>query len=585
MTVDDILEARDLSEPRMSPDGQSVALVISDAEGSYVHLISLADGSMRRVSDEPVRGGRGLGGGCFDWLPDSTGLVVVTKSNGLQLMSLKGELRPVLALDGRSISGPAVSPDGGSVVVVVDQTEIMVVNLASGSAHRVDDGSFEFVLDPAWSQGAPVWQAWNTPNMPWDHSVVMSTNGVVSDNNCQHQQPRTNAEGNQLAWLDDSSGWLNVVTQAGLRANEAFEHGTPTWGDGQRSWCFNSDGSHIAFVRNEDGFGRLCTLEMSTGTIREHAKAVHGQLSWVGNTLVALRTGGKTPTQVVAYDTTQIDDSSWPRRTLLIGARFDWTDHPALVEPQLLRVQSRDGIQLHARLYSATSSPERRSNSRLLCMIHGGPTDQWQVTFMPRVTYWIDRGYDVLVPDHRGSTGHGRGFTQAMRGGWGDVDVNDVIDILESLGRPRAATAIMGGSAGGLTALGVAMRRPDLVGCVRVVYPVCDIAALDATTHRFEAHYNRTLMGDIEETARKSKGRSPIHHADKLAHVPLLIFHGTSDPVVDIAQSRQLTQAITAAGGNVELIEFEGEGHGFRAVENNRREYEVTEAFLNSHMS
>ena len=120
---------------------------------------------------------------------------------------------------------------------------------------------------------------------------------------------------------------------------------------------------------------------------------------------------------------------------------------------------------------------------------------------------------------------------------------------------------------------------------MRVVYPVCDIAALDATTHRFEAHYNRTLMGDVEETARKSQERSPIHHADKLVQVPLLIFHGTTDPVIDIAQSRQLAQAITAVGGNVELIEFEGEGHGFRTVANNRREYEVTEAFLNRYLS
>lgn len=118
-----------------------------------------------------------------------------------------------------------------------------------------------------------------------------------------------------------------------------------------------------------------------------------------------------------------------------------------------------------------------------------------------------------------------------------------------------------------------------------VVYPVCDIAALDATTHRFEAHYNRTLMGDVDETVRKSKERSPIHHADKLAQVPLLIFHGTNDPVVDISQSRQLTAAINAIGGTVELIEFDGEGHGFRSPDNNRREYEVTEVFLNRHMS
>jgi hypothetical protein len=91
--------------------------------------------------------------------------------------------------------------------------------------------------------------------MPWDESVVMSANGVLAQHpNRQHQQPQTDTTGQHLAWLDDSSGWLNVATQSGTRANEPFEHGSPTWGDGQRSWCFNSDGSHIAFVRNEDGF-------------------------------------------------------------------------------------------------------------------------------------------------------------------------------------------------------------------------------------------------------------------------------------------------------------------------------------------
>jgi dipeptidyl aminopeptidase/acylaminoacyl peptidase len=555
---------------------------MSDAQGSFVHLISLADGSLRRLSDEAVRAGRGLGGGCLDWLPDSSGLVVVTKTNGLQQVSLGGEMQSLWSLEGRTVGSPAVSPDGTSVAVVVDQAEVWTIDLVTKQTTRVDDGSYEFVLDPVWFQGSPVWQAWNPPNMAWDHSVIMSTNGVIAQHpNRQHQQPQTDATGQNLAWLDDSSGWLNAATHSGTRARETFEHGSPTWGDRQRSWCFNSDGSRIAFVRNEGGFGRLCTLDIASGTIREHAKAIHGQLSWVGDTLVAIRTGGKTPPQVVAYDTTlNDDDHSWPRRTLLIGPTTNWADHPALVEPQLLQVASRDGDTLHARLYSAP-----QSNSRLLCMIHGGPTDQWQVTFMPRVTYWIDRGYDVLIPDHRGSTGHGREFTQAMHGRWGDLDVDDVIDILESLSRPRERTAIMGGSAGGLTALGVAIRRPDLAGCVRVAYPVCDIAALDATTHRFEAHYNRTLMGDVDETIKKSRERSPIHHADKLANVPLLIFHGTVDPVVDIAQSRQLAQAITAAGGNVELIEFDGEGHGFRATENNRREYVVTEAFLNRHMS
>ena len=175
MTLDDILEARDLSEPRLSPDGASAAVVVSDAQGSYVHLILLADGSMRRLSDEPVRAGRGLGGGCLCWLPDSSALVVVTKSNGLQHMSLEGQTQWLLSIEGRTVGSPAVSPDGTSVAVVVDQAEVWTIDLVTKQTTRVDDGSYEFVLDPVWFQGLPVWQAWNPPNMPWDESAVSYT--------------------------------------------------------------------------------------------------------------------------------------------------------------------------------------------------------------------------------------------------------------------------------------------------------------------------------------------------------------------------------------------------------------------------
>jgi len=149
----------------------------------------------------------------------------------------------------------------------------------------------------------------------------------------------------------------------------------------------------VAFVRNENGFGRLCTFDLDTGEIVDRAKAVHGQLSWVGDTLVALRTGGKTPTQIVVYDTSDSSaDGAWPRRTLAIGSNVDWSDHPALVEPTLLEVPAADGTVLHARLYSSASSPRSTGDVRLLCWVHGGPTDQWQGTFMPRLNYWIDRG-------------------------------------------------------------------------------------------------------------------------------------------------------------------------------------------------
>ena len=61
--------------------------------------------------------------------------------------------------------------------------------------------------------------------------------------------------------------------------------------------------------------------------------------------------------------------------------------------------------------------------------------------------------------------------------------------------------------------------------------------------------------------------------------------HGTVDPVVSIEQSREFVEVVRAAGGNVEFVEFEGEGHGFRQVDSKVREYEITERFLNTHLS
>jgi dipeptidyl aminopeptidase/acylaminoacyl peptidase len=321
---------------------------------------------------------------------------------------------------------------------------------------------------------------------------------------------------------------------------------------------------------------------------------MHGQLSWAADTLVALRTGAKTPPCIVVYDTSDSpdlgDDPSvdpsehrpWPRHDLVVGSSAIGKDHPSLVEPQLVTVQSDDGVQLFGRLYvSATSQ------GRLLCWIHGGPTDQWTVSFLPRFVYWLDRGYDILVPDHRGSTGHGRAYTQALRGQWGDVDVKDVHSLVQRVVQERNQTplALMGSSAGGMTALAFLARYPNLAAAAVVAYPVSDMAALDDVTHRFEAHYNRTLLGSPAETQRLSSLRSPRHHVAAIASTPLLIFHGTDDPVVPIAQSEELVAGLRSCGADVEYVVFEGEGHGFRDVDHKIYEYVRTEDFLRRHLA
>ncbi len=247
--------------------------------------------------------------------------------------------------------------------------------------------------------------------MPWDVSQIVTVRMDAPHAGPERwglpdtsvQQPRWCAHGS-LACVHDASGWMNVQIDGEPVISEQFEHAGPTWGMGQRSYAVSPDARFVAFNRNEYGFGRLCVVERSSGEVRDVARGVHGQLSWRGDTLVALRTGARIPTQVVAYDT-----GSWERTVLAVGPSVGW-DHVELPEPELVSVVSTSAataatadtdIEVYARRFVA-------GEGRMVCWVHGGPTDQWQVDFRPRIAYWWSRGWDVLVVDPRGTTGHGR---------------------------------------------------------------------------------------------------------------------------------------------------------------------------------
>ncbi len=115
-------------------------------------------------------------------------------------------------------------------------------------------------------------------------------------------QPRAMPDGSIITVRDDT-GWLNVWVGDRPLVDEPFEHAGPSWGMGQRSYAVSPDGGRVAFTRNERGFGRLCVADVRTGDVTEIARGVHGQLTWVGDRLAAIRSGARTPTQIVVYDT------------------------------------------------------------------------------------------------------------------------------------------------------------------------------------------------------------------------------------------------------------------------------------------
>lgn len=486
------------------------------------------------------------------------------------------------------------------MVFVVDQSEVWSVSVVDGASSRLDDAAADFCFDPcvATDSARVAWIEWDIPDMAWDAARVAVRavdGGAIERRRPAHsvQQARWMPDGSLLSIRDDH-GWLNVWSDDSPLIDDQVEHAGPTWGHGQCSYAASPDGERVVFTRNERGFGRLCLFDRAHASVVELGRGVHAQVSWAGHLVAALRSGACTPPEVVVYDLSVEPPS---RSTIAVGPAFPW-DRESLVEPELLEVPTPDGGVVPCRWYPAAHVDTRAhvdigehgATPRTLCWIHGGPTDQWQVSFMPRLEYYRSRGWDIVVPDHRGSTGHGREFQQALNGRWGELDVDDVAAVLGFVyetGRGTAArTALMGGSAGGFTVLGVIAHHPGLVCAAAVSYPVADLADLEQRSHRFERHSVWRLVakpGESAEGERLLRDRSPIHLAAQIS-VPVLLAHGSDDPVVPVSQSTMLVERITAAGGRADLVVYADEGHGFRAPEHQIDDYRRTEAFLELHV-
>lgn len=587
-----IRAGRDLTEPRVSPDGQWVAFVQRAGSTASINRVALTGDLIERqltFGPSPAPG-RGLGGGCFTWV-ERTGSrtsIIYTATDG-ELWQQVGTTLTRLTQHDRTVRAPVVADQSAFasdvaghrvVAYVVDEAEVWVVDLDTSEHRRVDDGRYEFCFDPAVSpdERTVSWQAWSPPDMAWDaavridHDLIDGTTNEWSLADGAFQQPRFTPGGEPIH-VHDGSGWLNVYIGEQPVMAESMDHAGPTWGMGNRSFAVDPTGERVAFVRNEAGHGALCVVELASGNVEQLGRGVHGHLTWVDDRLVTIRSGARTPTHLVLYSA-----NTW-KRTALAFTQPDVWDRSTLPEPEIIEALAADGTTLHARRFVA-------GQGRLLCWVHGGPTDQWQVDWRPRILYWLSRGWDVLVVDPRGTTGHGRAYQQALHGCWGRLDVDDTADLIrqahEAGWAQPATTVIIGGSSGGLTVLGVLADHEMLVAAGVASYPVSDLKALTEVTHRFEAHYTDTLVAPNDGSSDSEAAftsLSPIHRADRICS-PLLIFHGTDDPVVPIEQSESMVATIWENGGDVEFVVYEGEGHGFRQPDHVVDEYERTEAFL-----
>ena len=313
----------------------------------------------------------------------------------------------------------------------------------------------------------------------------------------------------------------------------------------------------------------------------------------------------KLPDMDVTIPSSTLDDQIWlvsahsdiepgvnylfDRKTKKLTKQFRiWEKLPreALAEKKPVTFKSSDGLEIPAYLTLPKGVPAKALP--LIMLPHGGPwaRDNWGYDGFSQ--FLANRGYAVLQPNFRGSTGYGKKFLNAGNLQWGRTMQDDITWgvkylVAEGMVDPKRV-GILGGSYGGYATLAGVAFTPDVyAAAVDIVGPSNLITLLESIPPYWEpirkTFYMRMGNPNTPEGKALLNERSPLYSADKIK-TPLLVVQGANDPRVNKREADQIVIALRDRGFPVEYLLAPDEGHGFARPVNNMALFMASEKFL-----
>lgn len=485
------------------------------------------------------------------------------------------------------------SVHGAEAVTTIVSLDLDTDNADGGTV--LVSGS-DFYAHPRLSaDGRLAWCEWDHPNMPWDSTRVVvaplsapsERTVVAGGSEVSALYPAWSPDGGLLL-LSDASGYWNFLrwdAERGVRELCPAPHDFcgPLWVLTPAPYSV-IDAGRIGCTWLDAGLSRLGVLEFDPadagpGRLAEvPTEAVTADLTGTGDHTLAVLGYADRPAELV--------DLHWTDGTVHTVRRASGVDLPRELVSRA-RPFTWEGPQgpVHAWFYPPANGDLTGLPGELppvQVWSHGGPTAFSGPDFAVSVQFWTTRGIGILDVNYGGSTGYGRAYRDRLRGNWGVVDVRDCVDGVRALAAAGLADparlSIRGGSAGGYTTL-AALTSSDVFAAGISLYGIGDLEMLATDTHKFESRYLDGMVAPYPDGREIYRERSPIHHLDRLA-CPMLILQGADDKVVPLNQAVAMADAVRAKGLPVELVVFDGEGHGFRRAQNIVATAEHALAFL-----
>jgi dipeptidyl aminopeptidase/acylaminoacyl peptidase len=429
------------------------------------------------------------------------------------------------------------------------------------------------------------WLTWNHPNMPWDGTelwvgevradgTIGQAERVAGGVSEAIFQPEWSPDG-VLHFVSDRTGWWNLYRWHHGRSEALCdmhaEFGMPQWVFRMSTYAFAS-ADCILCIYTQNGLWSLARLDIPTRRLTT--------IETPYTTFASLRAGPARAVCIAGSPTVPLSvvqlDLATNTTTVLRRASTLDIDAGYVSVPRAMAFPTEHGRTAHGFFYAPRNrdfvAPENE-RPPLIVISHGGPTSATSTVLNLTIQYWTSRGFGVLDVNYGGSTGYGRAYRERLKGQWGVVDVDDCVNgaryLVERGEVDGNRLIIRGGSAGGYTTL-AALTFRNVFQAGASYYGISDLEALERDCHKFESHYNHSLIGPYPEAADLYRQRSPIHFTDRLS-CPIILFQGREDKVVPPNQAEMMFAAVRRKGLPVAYLLFDGEQHGLRRAENIKR--------------
>ena len=269
----------------------------------------------------------------------------------------------------------------------------------------------------------------------------------------------------------------------------------------------------------------------------------------------------------------------------IVGEEYPALTDAALGEVRIIHYKARDGVDISA--YLTLPPGANAKELPVVVMPHDGPVDRDAYAFDWQAQFLATRGYAVLQPQYRGSSGFGEAFREAGYHQWGGLmqdDVTDAVKAVVDLGiADPHRVGIVGLGYGGYVALAGAAYTPQLYKCAASVNGVADLPnmlgalqVLSGSEYQRLGYWSDSIGSAFDKTVI---GRSPARAADQIA-VPILLIHSQDDTVVPILQSEKMARGLGEVGKPATFVKLKSEDHWLARGETRLQVLKEIEKFL-----